>query len=379
MIKGVIYLDKTSLDYYAEKMQAIPKLVFPPAVIQDIEVIDIPKLDQMIKAFIDTNKLLPASLTIVLANSILFSKDIPKPDLKQIAKEKAAQKPGGSPVAPAPAPVPVASVEDQTLQFLEAVPFNEVSSITLPIPNGVKLVAANKDLYTDIKRAFEKYKFTVDAVTPLPTFGTSVAPVDATIARRLLQKVDLARQHNMLTVRQVSTIKPVGIVKPTDKKSKTRLFVMLGVFGVLFLILGIMTYTTFFAPAPPKKTNTVAPIAVVKKPTPTITLVPSPQENESSSSAILQKVTVQITQPPTGGTEAAQLKILLTKLGVGSVTVKKGTSAVSKTVVAFSKKLNPLAKTKISAVIQPLLPDASFIETDEQTADVVITLGKPTK
>ena len=88
MNKAVIYLEKTSLDYYSEKMQAIPKLVFPAAVMQDIEIIDIPQLDQVVKAFIDSNKLLPAALTIVLTNTTVFTKDILKPDPKKLVTNK---------------------------------------------------------------------------------------------------------------------------------------------------------------------------------------------------------------------------------------------------------------------------------------------------
>lgn len=371
-MKGVIYLEKSSLDYYAEGMQAIPKLAFPADVIRDIEVIDVVKLDQAVKAFITTNKLLPASLTIVLANTIVFTKDILKPPVAKPA-DKTAPKLSPEEQAKKVEEDEKNSVAAQTERFLETVPFSEVSSVSLPIQNGVKVIAGNKELYTYIKRAFEKYGFSVDAVTSLWVFGAAGSPVDQTIARRLLAKIDLARQHNMLAVKPPAAAKQTSFVKQTDQKeSKTKLYVMLGVFGLLVIILIVMAYKTFTTPVRREKAPNVTPTLA-----PALSITPALDAPVGSESAELDlsNVSVQIVASTAVSSQSARLEEALEDAGIETITTKRGTSTSARTILSVAPSFPKAQRAAIQEVVSDLFPGSSILEAEDLPADVVITIG----
>lgn len=376
MNKGVIYLDKQSLDLYAEKMTTIPRLTFPAGVVSDLEIIDVAKLDQAIKAFIDTHKILPASVSIVISPNLTFVKDILDPKVKKPVAPPDPKNPVTTPIDTEDKDLP--TIDDLKQAFLETVPFDEVTSISLPIQNGIKVVAANKTMYTYIKRAFEKYKFMIEAVSPLIIFGNTVLPIDQTITRRLLTKIDLVKQHNML----VTPLPPQGrkegfvIVKPSEnKEGNKRAFMMIGVLVLLFVVMGYMLYQMMNDPAlkkkPKKEKTTVS--AVVET-----SLTPSPVDTVASESAKVDfsDFTFQIISPTRNSSEAAQLRQALEEVNAEGVTVVTRATTTSRPTLSYSAELTPEEIDMLTTFSKTSLPDGVLREGEDLAADIVISLPK---
>src|SRR5262249_10825921 len=92
-------------------------------------------------------------------------------------------------------------VQKQADEFIEHVPFDNVVSKTMPLKNGVKVIATNKDFYETIAIAFEHLGFTVESVLPglVVGNGLSLRPVlDPSMANVILQKVNTLKQYNLL-------------------------------------------------------------------------------------------------------------------------------------------------------------------------------------
>jgi len=374
MTKGIIYLDKGSLDLYAEKMTVIPRLTFPAGLVADLEILDVTKLDQAVKAFIDANKLLPASLSIVISPNLTFTKDILDPKAPKVADPK---KPVATPVSDKTEEQDVPTLDELKQAYLETVPFDEVGSITLPIQNGIKVIAANKTMFSLIKRSFEKYGFTIEGVTSLLVFGNTVLPVDQTISRKLLTKVDMVKQHNMLTVAPPPQTKKEGFVitKPSETKDgNKRAFMLLGVLGLLFLVMGYLLYQMLNDPTTkkkPKKAKTTVTAVVTTSPTPSITDVAS-----ESAAISFSDMTFQIITPSKASSTAASLRNALEDAKAKDITLTTRATTASRMSAVYSPELTPEQVSALTAFLTKEATDAVIRKGEDQTIDVIITLPK---
>ena len=75
--KAIVFIQKDRLEYYDQTQSKIFQFVFQPNIIQDLEVADKDQLDIQLKSFVETNKLMPASILFVIATAIIFEKTFP--------------------------------------------------------------------------------------------------------------------------------------------------------------------------------------------------------------------------------------------------------------------------------------------------------------
>lgn len=216
-----IYLDKNGFYFFENGMTQVISLAFLATSVKDMDVINGGSLVTQIKGFIDQYKVTPASITIIFSPNITFEKD-----LVGLAHEQQ---------------------EEEIKKFLETVPFDSVLSKEYPIDKGIKVIAGNDDIYMELKMAFEKNASSVDNAVPYQMMGQDqvyIRNLTPDNAIQLLKRLDHLKQVSMLTVEkekfqpmEMSSQKK-GEIK--TKKVNVRLFAMIGIFGILFIVLGIM-------------------------------------------------------------------------------------------------------------------------------------------
>lgn len=215
----LLYLDRGGFYFYEMGQSNIVSMGFLPTSVRDLDVIDVISLESQIKTFVESTKLAPGEITIVISPNIIFEKDIL---ITEVEKQKEAVD-----------------------KFLETIPFESVASTIIPIEKGVKVIGINEELYLSIKNGFEKLGSSVESVLPYHSLGTDMFLLNnftTDNASILLKKVDRLKQFSLL---QDKLKTPISLDinsqgKPLPKKNSIRLYAMIGVFAVLFVILGFM-------------------------------------------------------------------------------------------------------------------------------------------
>lgn len=217
--QAFLYLGRDRFDFYGTGFTNILTFPFSQAIIRDLEILNDAQLQTEIGQFIQQYNIPPENITIVLSPSVLFEKDI-----------------SGSPTP------------EEIQKFLDSVPFEDILSSTIPIENGIRVVAANKSFYETLQATFSKSGSMIEAVIPYLVFGqdyTSFDALDTQTASTLLKHIDTVKRFNMIQVKNEQTQTQITIeqkTQPEKKQAKIRLYAMVGIFSFLLLILGFMLF-----------------------------------------------------------------------------------------------------------------------------------------
>lgn len=262
---AVAFVDNNRILFYIKDTKNNLVLNLSSDVVLDLEVISRDKFEQLVDTFFQTDGLkgIEFDVILVFSQGITFEKDFADDTTK--VKYEEIQK------------------------FLDMVPFEDVLSNTYKINKKTKVVAVNKALYDVLHQAFEKNKAYIFLVVPVavlvqtnPEFANNLDL--ALIAAR----VDSLKQYGLIDVNEGSLEREqknsIGI-----KKKDVRLYILLGIFALFFIILLVLMYTTFFSSPKTNKKPVVLPRASVA-PTITEEIAPSASEsgNISSPSSSLQ-------------------------------------------------------------------------------------------
>ena len=253
---GLIYLQQDKFDFYQPAIGKIIEFGFVTEIIKDLEIINVDLLDNLIKVFVTNNKIVPGELVMVIADNACFIKDFILPSVS--SETKTAPTDGKNPVV-VPVIRPKIS-EDEIKSFIEHVPFENVLSKTFDLASGTKVIALNKDMYEAIKSAFEKLGFKINFVLPGVVFENNIGSVtvlNLAIANNMLTSADLVKEQNLLIktnyVSENHDFKkqdePDSTKKQPVKKSNKRLFLMIGIFVVLIIILVFVYLGSIQTPA----------------------------------------------------------------------------------------------------------------------------------
>jgi len=147
---GILFIDNSRIDVYNYAKNVVLSLDFPQEVIKYSELLDHEKLHLLIKSFIETNKLPLSSLIVVLAKNILFQKDFVKDQETEGQQELLAQ------------------------DFIDNVPFESVGSKIVPLEKGIRVIAANADLYESVMSTFQQSGFSIQSLLPVTLFGDEI-------------------------------------------------------------------------------------------------------------------------------------------------------------------------------------------------------------
>lgn len=216
---ALLYLDRNGFYFFEIGLPAVISMAFLETSVKDMDVINGASILMQIKNFIEQYHITPASITIILSPNITFEKEI-----MGLATEEQ---------------------EEAVKKFVDTIPFDSAISRNYPIEKGVKVIGFNEDIYQELKISFEKAGFSIDGVVPYQLLANDQQLIqNLTIenATQFVKKAGSFRQASILpTEREKQTITKNPIRKEVQgKKTNLRLFAMIGVFIVLFAILGFM-------------------------------------------------------------------------------------------------------------------------------------------
>ncbi len=275
--KGVIFIEKNAFYYFDETRTNVLQYAFPPNLVQDLEIFDKEALETQIKTFIDTNKIFPANLMLVISDSIIFEKMVPLTDN---------------------------SKKDQEVQnFLENIPFENIIYKVYDQDKGYKIIAFNKEIFTSLKSAFETPGFTVSGVIPnfiLGNMGSS-GTLQINTVKFVLSKFDMLQKESLVIEPVKPNILDTDILnlkanenneteeeqftttRPPVKKNSTLPYLS-AVFFVLFIVLGIVIYMQFQQNKKPSPVpSTIVAPSLAPSPSPTIEIEPTTTSTPSAT------------------------------------------------------------------------------------------------
>jgi len=383
---GVVYLLKDKFQLYDPNYGRVSEFRFVPTIIRDLDVINSELLENYIKIFIANGKIAPLNLVFVLAESAYFVKDFVIP-----ARQKTTP-PSAQPE------VTKEILQKQADEFIEHVPFDNVVSKTIPLKDGIKVCAANKDFYESVAIAFEHQGFTVDSVLPGIVLGNglSLRPVlDPAMANMILQKTNAVKLYNLLnqqvfqplTKQETEEIDEVEVERLAPKKAnKKSIYALAGIAPVL-VGLFVVVYMQLTAPppnwrthasnqAPPPPANPVQLATIIPTAPPAISISNS---SSSSSSGQLQTqgLTVQIVNTTESATIAQQLQGNLDTYRFKSVSLQTQSGVESSgSLVSFAPAVSQDVRDAVLVEVKKFETNVIVQEKQLGVYDISIVLGQ---
>lgn len=228
---GIIYILREGFQIFAPGLPSILEFRFVPEIVRDLDIVNKELLYNLLKIFIFNNNIPKSSFIMVIADSASIIKDfITPPQTDQQA-------------------TPLTPPQQQVDEFLEHIPFEEVSSKSIPIDNGIRAYGTNKELYESIKEGFLLEGFEIIMVLPAITIGPEVntkTALDADVINSILKKEPLLKKFNLLK-QPLPALQPeetptesTETVKQEKKPDKKRTILLAGVFVVLIIVLIIV-------------------------------------------------------------------------------------------------------------------------------------------
>jgi len=256
---GVFYIERERGYYFEETLASPLSLDFTIEAVSDLEIVSKKKLETLIQTFVNTNRLVPKSIIILLSTSITFENEFADTTLE---------------------------LEKKIDEFFELVPFENYISKHAKFPGKIKIVAVNKDLCDTVKNAFSSLGFGIAGIYPL-SFYLEVAPSLQTNLDLglVINKSPELRNFNLLSDSQLPGNSP-----KKEKKDNKRLYILGGTFAILMVILLFVVYR--FIILPPKQPKSLP----VKTPAPKPTVI-----QEASPSGEFK--TEQINSTPSANTQ----------------------------------------------------------------------------
>lgn len=376
----IIFLDRSGFIIYQETLSNVWQFPFSQELVENLDVINREQLVNSIESFIQTNKVIPSSVIIILSDSVLFQKDLapklPNPEPQANTEEnlslqsQSTDKPH----------IDLDYKEEQEKEiknFLDTVPFEDILAKVI---NNTRIVAVNKDLLEALIFPFKKIGCGVDAIVPgfmyqqYVDFSQGLSP---DTARIILQQADLLKLGNMLTDQQaviVETQQDSGgrYQEEQEKPKNLRQLILITAFVFLIVILIVVYLTLGKSQTPPPKKN-IPPQALNSQIIPSPTIAPV----EPTGSIDLKAIKIVIVGNKETEVLANALKNLLTGLGFQDITAKDSTDPIpAKSSVLFSKFVPDSARQKAIAEIKKIFPDVLVQESQELESGVTIILGK---
>ena len=207
---GVLWLDKTGLSLYLEDKPFI-RLNFTLDIVNNLEIIDKLKLENLLHNFISQNNLDNISLVLIMTSDILFEKDWTLPQTDIQSKEEA--------------------------DFIDNVPFENIITHSWIKDNKKKLIAINKDFILFLKEIFEKDNGRLIAAFPYSLFGANVRNESV---KEIWKNLNTLKQDNLIDIDS----SPLFLKLNDDgqPKSGKKSFLLPLLIGVFVVLIGLLAY-----------------------------------------------------------------------------------------------------------------------------------------
>ena len=239
----VCYIDKDKALFYQDVDGSMLQMDFPPDIISDQELTGREKLEQLIKSFLETNKLGKGNIIFIYAPNVTIEKDFPD----ELARNK----------------------NEEIQKFIDMIPFEEVLSKIYKLNKKTKVVTINQEIYKSIKNIFEKKNFLVLGIIPSTVLQEAVAELSMNIDLAFIaSKIYSLRQYSMVNDGELKNENTKE--KPASKKQNIRIYFLLAVFAILLFVLIIILIINLF----PKNSSKNLPVLEPPlSPTPTVPVV----------------------------------------------------------------------------------------------------------
>lgn len=257
---AVVYIDTDKASFYTGKTGEIIKLDFPPNVISDLDLVSEEKLTELIDSFCKTNNLEGIKYETILVFSIgsVFEKDFTDENKEE---------------------------NTQIQQFIDIVPFEDILTKTYKLNKKTKVVVVNKVLYEALRRVLQKKNFSISLALPYSVLQEVNTELTNSVNLAFIAgKMDSYKQYNLIDYENNNSSDKT---KTSDsKKQNKRVYILVGIFIVLLIVLGAVIISTLSPQPGLKKRTQVLPTLT---PTPTIqkenTKLASPAASFSASSS----------------------------------------------------------------------------------------------
>lgn len=398
---AVLFIDKYSLTYFSESESSLT-FTYPVSSIKEMEVVDEQLFMKELSSFMQSNKILPATVMIILAEGVIYEKVFTLEDAGSTVdngavtvkndtqdENKQDEAVNTQKIDPKnennnePSQIKQSlNTEDRVRlvqSFLDIVPFEELASKTYKADKGFKIIVTNKKLYETIVNTCLQAHFIVEGVVPVTIIPKDIIQdlqLSQEKAKIILKKFDVLRQYSLLEENSYALSKsaqmPHGITMST-KVSSVREYVLIGIFLTLLLTLGIIIYTTLLSPAKERKVA-----SITQRITPTSIIVPSliPTATFSSTpSAVLSKDTLKIQIAGGTGIQNEQLKQILLNDGYKNIVMKPNNiAAAGKATAIFPINLTAIIKEDIIKLLRNNFLTVTANEVASSEADIIINL-----
>lgn len=262
----VFYIENAKAYFYGSNVPNMLELDFPVDTINDLEVLNKDKLDLLVQNFIQSNNILPTNAIIVLSPLVTFEQDL--------SKEATT------------------ADDEEIINFLEYVPFENVISRAIKLEKKLKLVAVNKEFCDTFKNNLEKIGFHVLSIVPFSVLQETHSELANNLDLQvILDKASSLKQYSLSGIEEPVT----EMSKKNDsKKEKKRLYLLVGVFIFLIFALIITIYLSVFR----QGVSTSPSSNKVQKKLPAFTPVPfNPSPTLDQENIIISTPTSSLIQP----------------------------------------------------------------------------------
>lgn len=345
--KAIVLLDVNKVLFFEEGLSQALQLDFQPSVVSHREVVSEKQFYDQISLFIQQNKLEPAHLYILLVSQLFFVHDFQADPSKKT------------------------DIEEQKKLYLDAVPFERVSSFTQKAQNVERVFAVNQDYYEILQSAFVNAGFTLEGVAPVFVLGDKFAKVNA-LSQELVQAVfsqeSEIKKHNLVSNEPVQEqVAPVEEEEKTEEKKDKKTFTprvigLVVVFGLLLLALGVVIYFQILRAPEPLQDQSAQTTQAAPSPVPTL-----------STQQIVESLTVEIRAINTTDSQVLEATELLDELGVSRVDVSELSSSDTTGVsVFFLPDVVEDARNRLIGSLNEVFGDVTSEEDSTLESDVLV-------
>ncbi|QQS44547.1 LytR C-terminal domain-containing protein [Candidatus Roizmanbacteria bacterium] len=353
-MRAIVFVDRKGLYYFGGDAKNALSLTFPPTSVQDMEVISGEELSKVISDFVKANKLKPADVLLCFSSQCYFEKVIP---------EKTSPE----------------EIETLRMDFTDNVPFNKVLSKPYTQGNTTVIVALNKEFAYAIKNVFESAGFTTQAIVPtFALYGQQSVTFSGQVGGQLMKHFNSLQQVSF----PVKDEEPKNVDRDEKefstpkKQSNNRLYLLLGVFAVLIVIL-VAFYFYMQKKRAPKQISR-QPIDITAPAT--VPILPSATPTTASPTATLkpdipkEDIEIRVLNGSGIAGEADRVQDRLAEADFTNVTTGNAPTLDSeKTSIVFKPSVPRSYKDEITTMIKSLGYEVTTRENDELTSDVLIT------
>ena len=339
---SLILLDKNKLWLYHGTTGEILNLDFPSTVMKDMEVLNHELFIKQFESFLSVHKVDGSHVDLVLAPSLLFIKDF--------------------------AGIEDAKKEDAIKSFVDNVPFDYTAKTTVHLDKMVRVIVANKDLMTLIKRSLEKRKCEMPFALPATVIPnvTITTGLDQQTAQTILGQFDALKAYNLLEVAPILSPLHNITANAADKSHPKRLPLLLSMFGGLISVLvGVAVVTNSQPTVPSSQASVVAkPLPLRAKPTVT-----------ASPSATINTLRIDLIHTDLVASKSSQLQQVLKSAGATDLREVVDNAIVAESSqLVFSQSVPVTTQEQISNIVKTVEPIFSTKVVSGLSRDVEIRL-----